>query len=173
MMHFFKFSFLFSVIAGSSLTFATPTSIQTADKIQPEKIAERSSNATAAKTKSYSEQDKLQLEHKIAEAKRQAEADAAKKAEAKKIASNTKKIIQQTILSNWQAPAESTGQKAHARITLTLSGSIQSIVINDVPNSAFKKSIEKSIRRSAPFELPENPDARRESQFISISFLSK
>ncbi|WP_257223684.1 TonB C-terminal domain-containing protein [Acinetobacter sp. YH12140] len=173
MMHFFKFSFLFSVIAGSSLTFATPTSIQTADKIQPEKIAERSSNATAAKTKSYSEQDKLQLEHKIAEAKRQAEADAAKKAEAKKIASNTKKIIQQTILSNWQAPAESTGQKANARITLTSFGSIQSIVILGAPNRAFKKSIEKAILSSAPFDLPENQDARLESRIISMPFLSK
>ena len=172
-MHLFKFSFLFPVIAGSSLAFASPADNSTATQIQPEKIAVSSANAPMATAKAKSEQYKREQEHKIAEAKRQVEADAAKKSEAKKIASNTKKMIQQTILNNWQAPAESAGQRSHARITLTPSGLIQSIVIRDTPNQEFKDSIEKAIRRSAPFELPDNPDARRESQVIYMSFHSK
>ncbi|WP_180034378.1 MULTISPECIES: TonB C-terminal domain-containing protein [unclassified Acinetobacter] len=172
-MYFFKFSFLFSVIAGSSLTFATPTSIQTAAQIPPKKVAVSSANAPMSTANVDSKQYRLEKGHKIAEAKRKAEASAEKKAEAKKIASNTKKIIQQTILSNWQAPAESTGQKSHTRITLTPSGSIQSIVIRDTLNQEFKDSIEKAIRRSAPFDLPDNPDALRESRLIYMSFHSK
>lgn len=172
-MHLFKFSFLFPVIAGSSLAFARQADNSTATQIQPEKIAVSSANAPMATAKAKSVQYQREQEHKIAEAKRKAEASEEKKAETITIASNTNRKLQQAILSNWQAPAESAGQRSHARITLTPSGLIQSIVISDTPNQAFKDSIEKAIRRSAPFELPENPDARRESQVIYMSFHSK
>jgi colicin import membrane protein len=172
-MHVFKFSFLFSVIAGSSLAFASPADNSTATQIQPEKIAVSSTNSPMASANAYPAQYRREQEHKIAEAKRLAEATAAKDAEAKTIASPVTRAISLKILRNWQAPEKTTGQKSHTRITLTPSGSIQSIVIRNTPNQEFKDSIEKAIRSAAPFELPENPDARRESQVIYMSFHSK
>jgi colicin import membrane protein len=172
-MHIFKFLLLFPVMAGSALTFASPADNSTATQIQPEKIATTSANAPMAAAKAYSEQYKRELEQKTATAKRAATAEASRKSEAKRLASEAKAKIKHLIFSHWEVPADSSEQKANARITLTSSGSIQSIVIGDAPNSAFKNSIEKAIRRSAPFELPENLDAQRESRFIYMSFQTK
>ena len=160
-------------MAGSALTFASPADNSTATQIQPEKIATTSANAPMAAAKAYSEQYKRELEQKTATAKRAATAEASRKSEAKRLASEAKAKIKHLIFSHWEVPADSSEQKANARITLTSSGSIQSIVIGDAPNSAFKNSIEKAIRRSAPFELPENLDAQRESRFIYMSFQTK
>ena len=128
---------------------------------------------TSAQAKSKSSEYRIKQDQQVATAKRAAEADIFRKSEAKKIASNTNRKIQQAILNNWQPPTNSTEQKARARITLTSSGSIQSILILDPTNPVFKDSIEKAILSSAPFELPENPDARRQSRLITITFLSK
>ncbi len=166
-MHIFKFLLLFPVMAGSALTFASPADNSTATQIQPEKIAVSSANAPMAAAKAYSEQYKRELEQKTATA------EASRKSEAKRLASEAKAKIKHLIFSHWEIPADSSEQKAHARIILTPSGSIQSIVISDAPNQAFKDSIEKAIHSAAPFELPENPDAQRESRFIYMSFQSK
>ena len=166
-MHIFKFLLLFPVMAGSALTFASPADNSTASQIQPEKIAVSSANAPMAAAKAYSEQYKRELEQKTATA------EASRKSEAKRLASEAKAKIKHLIFSHWEIPADSSEQKAHARIILTPSGSIQSIVISDAPNQAFKDSIEKAIHSAAPFELPENPDAQRESRFIYMSFQSK
>ncbi|UUS61671.1 MULTISPECIES: TonB C-terminal domain-containing protein [unclassified Acinetobacter] len=168
-----KFLFLFSVMAGSSSTLASPTDNPASTQIQPEKVAVSSANVPMTTAKAKSEQYKREREQTAATAKRTASAEASRKSQAKKLASGTKTEIKHLILSRWQAPADSTGQKANARITLTSFGSIQSIVILDAPNRAFKKSIEKAILSSAPFDLPENPDARRESRLIYMSFHSK
>lgn len=154
-------------MAGSALTFASPADNSTATQIQPEKIAVSSANAPMAAAKAYSEQYKRELEQKTATA------EASRKSEAKRLASEAKAKIKHLIFSHWEIPADSSEQKAHARIILTPSGSIQSIVISDAPNQAFKDSIEKAIHSAAPFELPENPDAQRESRFIYMSFQSK
>lgn len=173
-MHLLNFLLLFSVMAGcSSFCFANPTSFQSAAQNQPEKIAASSANAPMAAAKAYSEQYKRELEQKTATAKRAATAEASRKSEAKRLASEAKAEIKHLIFSHWEVPADSSEQKAHARIILTPSGSIQSIVISDAPNQAFKDSIEKAIHCAAPFELPENPDAQRESRFIYMSFQSK
>ena len=173
-MHIFKFLLLFPVMTGcSALTFASPADNPIATQIQPEKIAVSSANAPMAAAKAYSEQYKRELERKTATAKRAATAEAYRKSEAKRLASEAKAEIKHLIFSHWEIPADSSEQKAHARIILTPSGSIQSIVISDTPNQAFKGSIEKAIHSAAPFELPENPDAQRESRFIYMSFQSK
>lgn len=167
-MHIFKFLLLFPVMTGcSALTFASPADNPIATQIQPEKIAVSSANAPMAAAKAYSEQYKRELEQKTATA------EASRKSEAKRLASEAKAKIKHLIFSYWEIPADSSEQKAHARIILTPSGSIQSIVISDTPNQAFKGSIEKAIHSAAPFELPENPDAQRESRFIYMSFQSK
>lgn len=172
-MHLFKFFLLFPVMAGSALTFASPADNSTATQIQPDKIAASSTNSPMASAKAYSAQDRREHEQKVATAKRAATAEASHKSEAKRLASGAKTDIKHLILSHWEVPADSNEQKANARITLTSSGSIQSIAIMDAPNRAFKNSIEKAIRSSAPFKLPDNPDARRESQVIYMSFHSK
>ena len=127
------------------------------------------SAVTAAKAKAPNPSAELE----IATAKRAAEADAAKKAEAKKIASSSQREIQQKIFRSWQVPEGSAGLDARARIALTDTGNVQSIVVMDAPNAAFKNSIEKAVRQAAPFAMPEDRDARRAARLIHIRFAAK
>lgn len=124
---------------------------------------------TAAKAKAPNPSAELE----IATAKRAAEADAAKKAEAKKIASSSQREIQQKIFRSWQVPKGSAGLDARARIVLTDTGNVQSIVVMDAPNAAFKNSIEKAVRQAAPFAMPEDRDARHAARLIHIRFAAK
>lgn len=172
-MHIFKFLLLFPVMAGSALTFASPADNPTATQIQPEKIAVSSAHAPMATAKADSEQYRREKGYKIAEAKQKAEANAAKEAEAKTIASSSQREIQQKIFRSWQVPEGSAGLDARARIVLTDAGNVQSIVVMDAPNAAFKNSIEKAVRQAAPFAMPEDRDARRAARLIHIRFTAK
>ena len=169
-MHIFKFLLPFPVLLVSSFAYTNNALPQNTARVQDQIPAAEN---TSAQAKSKSSEYRIKQDQQVATAKRAAEADIFRKSEAKKIASNTNRKIQQAILNNWQPPTNSTEQKARARITLTSSGSIQSILILDPTNPVFKDSIEKAILSSAPFELPENPDARRQSRLITITFLSK
>ena len=169
-MHIFKFLLPFPVLMVSSFAYTNNALPQNTARVQDQIPAAEN---TSAQAKSKSSEYRVKQDQQVATAKRAAEADIFRKSEAKKIASNTNRKIQQAILNNWQPPTNSTEQKARARITLTSSGSIQSILILDPTNPVFKDSIEKAILSSAPFELPENPDARRQSRLITITFLSK
>ena len=142
-MHLFKFFLLFSVLAASPPTFAGQADNKNTAPIQSKAIALSPINLPTASAKAYSEQYRCEQNHKITEAKLQAEANAAKKSEAKSIASPTTRAISLKILRHWQAPPDSNGKKAHARIILTPSGSIQNISISDAQNQAFKDSIEE------------------------------
>lgn len=173
-MHLLSFLLLFSVMAScSSFSFANPTSFQSAAQNQPDKIAARSSNAVEARARVYSEQERAEYEQKRAEANQKAEERAAKKAEARAIASVAKHAISLKILGHWQAPPNSTGQEARARIILSPSGSVQKIVVSYASNQEFKDSIEKAVYSSAPFALPKHPDVQREARLIYMSFQSQ
>ena len=169
-MHIFKFLLPFPVLLVSSFAYTNNALPQNTARVQ-DQIPAAENTSTQAKSKSS--EYRIKQDQQVATAKRAAEADIFRKSEAKKIASNTNRKIQQAILNNWQPPTNSIEQKARARITLASSGSIQSILILDPTNPVFKDSIEKAILSSAPFELPENPDARRQSRLITITFLSK
>src|SRR5690606_30042204 len=78
-----------------------------------------------------------------AEAKERAEAEAResaaekarqeaanKKAESKRIASSAKRDFEQKIKGAWRMPIGSSGQKATARVTLSDSGSVTSVIVN-------------------------------------------
>mgnify|MGYP000420266325 CR=1 FL=1 len=122
---------------------------------------------TAAKAKAPNPSAELE----IATAKRAAEADAAKKAEAKKIASTAKKDFENKIKRVWDTPTDSAGKTATARITLTESGAVRSVIVSS-SDPDMKASIEAAIRAAAPYPMPSDPDARREAQNLTSTFRS-
>ena len=60
--------------------------------------------------------------------KQAAEEAAQKKAEAKQIASTAKRDFENKIKRAWDTPAGSTGKTATARVTLSDSGAVQSVI---------------------------------------------
>lgn len=163
-------------IAPCVFFIAAGTAAQTQQLHNAPAAAQETANAahdfpagTAAKAKTPDPSAEL----KRATAKRAAEADAAKKSEVKKIASGSQREIQQKIFRSWQVPEGSAGLEARARIVLTDTGNVQSIVVMDAPNAAFKNSIEKAVRQAAPFAMPEDRDARRAARLIHIRFAAK
>ena len=110
-------------------------------------------------------------EAKASSAKKAAEEAAQKKAEAKQIASTAKRDFESKIKRAWDTPTGSTGKSATARITLTESGAVRSIIVNS-SDPDMKASIEAAVRAAAPYPMPSDPDARREAQNLTSTFKS-
>ncbi|WP_081408331.1 cell envelope integrity protein TolA, partial [Acinetobacter baylyi] len=108
-----------------------------------------------------------------ASAAQKAEQEAAqKKAESRKIASSAKKDFEQKIYRAWNIPMGSTGKKATARVTLSDSGSVLSVVVNS-SDPDVKASVEAAVRSAAPYPMPSDADARREARTFTSSFTAK
>ena len=69
-------------------------------------------------------------------------------------------------------PSGSSGQKASARVTLTETGGVASVVVN-ASDPDVKASVEQAVRSAAPFPMPSDPDARREARSFTASFTVK
>ncbi len=110
-------------------------------------------------------------EAKASSAKKAAEEAAQKKAEAKKIASTAKKDFENKIRGAWDTPSDSAGKSATARVTLSESGSVRSVIVNS-SDPDMKASIEAAVRAAAPYPMPSDPDARREAQSFTSTFRS-
>ncbi len=95
-----------------------------------------------------------------------------KKAEAKRIASSAKRDFTNKIERAWNTPSGSSGKKASARVTLSDSGAVLSVVVN-ASDPDMKASIEAAVRSAAPYPMPSDPDARREARSFTSSFTSK
>lgn len=81
-----------------------------------------------------------------------------------------KKEYQLKIFKAWNVPANSAGTNARVRVLLTDKGEIDQIIfLNEVPKE-FKLSIERAIKKSIPFGLPENTDIRKMARNLSIRF---
>lgn len=81
-----------------------------------------------------------------------------------------KKDYQLKIFKAWDVPINSAGTNARVRVLLTDKGEIDQIIfLNEVPKE-FKLSIERAIKKSIPFTLPENTDVRKIARNLSISF---
>ena len=111
-------------------------------------------------------------EAKASSAKKAAEEAATKKAEAKRIASSAKKDFTNKIERAWNIPSGSSGKKASARVTLSDSGAVLSVVVN-ASDPDMKASIEAAVRSAAPYPMPSDPDARREARSFTSSFTSR
>jgi colicin import membrane protein len=57
----------------------------------------------------------------------------------------------------------SSGKKATARVTLTDSGAVASVIVN-ASDPDMKASVEAAVRSAAPYPMPSDPDARREAR---------
>jgi colicin import membrane protein len=110
-------------------------------------------------------------EAKSSSAKKAAEEAAQKKAEAKKIASTAKRDFENKIKRVWDTPTDSAGKTATARITLTESGAVRSVIVSS-SDPDMKASIEAAVRAAAPYPMPSDPDARREAQNLTSTFRS-
>lgn len=97
------------------------------------------------------------------------EAAATKKAEAKKIASSANRDFENKIKKAWIIPENASGQKATARVTLTDSGAVASVIVNS-SNPEIKSSLEQAIRSVAPFPMPSDPDAKAQARSFTASF---
>jgi colicin import membrane protein len=111
-------------------------------------------------------------EAKASAAKQAAEEAATKKAEAKKIASTAKRDFENKVRRAWDIPSGSSGQKATARVTLSDSGAVQSVIVNS-SDPDLKASVEAAVRAAAPYPMPSDPDARREARTFTSSFTAK
>ncbi|WP_017397523.1 cell envelope integrity protein TolA, partial [Acinetobacter junii] len=111
-------------------------------------------------------------EAKAASAKKAEQEAAQKKAEAKKIASTAKRDFTNKIERAWNVPTGSTGQKATARVTLSDSGAVLSVIVN-ANDPDVKASVEAAVRAAAPYPMPDDPDARREARSFTSSFTAK
>ena len=69
-------------------------------------------------------------------------------------------------------PANSSGQKATARVTLSDSGAVLSVIVNS-SDPDVKASVEAAVRAAAPYPMPDDPDARREARSFTSSFTAK
>jgi len=104
---------------------------------------------------------------------KKAEQEAAqKKADSKKIASTAKRDFTNKIERAWNVPSGSIGQKATARVTLSDSGAVLSVIVNS-SDPDVKASVEAAVRAAAPYPMPDDPDARREARSFTSSFTAK
>ncbi|NUG13320.1 TonB C-terminal domain-containing protein, partial [Acinetobacter seifertii] len=70
-------------------------------------------------------------------------------------------------------PSSSSGMSASVKVFLTDTGQIEQIIFLDKEDPKFKSSIEKAIWRSSPFNLPTNPEVRKQARKFNIKFISK
>lgn len=69
-------------------------------------------------------------------------------------------------------PLDSSGQKATARVTLTDSGGVASVIVT-ASDPDVKASVEQAVRSAAPYPMPSDPDARREAKSFTSTFTVK
>lgn len=81
-----------------------------------------------------------------------------------------KKEYQLKIFKAWDVPPNSAGTSARVRVLLTDKGEINQIIFLNEVSKEFKLSIERAIKKSIPFTLPENTDIRKIARNLSISF---
>lgn len=98
--------------------------------------------------------------------------EANKKAESRKTASSAKRDFDNKIKRAWLVPPNSSGQKATARVTLSDSGAVTSVIVN-ASDPDVKASVEQAVRSAAPYPMPSDPDARREARSFTSSFTMK
>lgn len=84
-----------------------------------------------------------------------------------------KKQYQKKIYKLWEIPKSSTGMSASVKIFLSDRGEIEQIIFLDKEEQKFKTSIEKAIWRASPFDLPSNPEARKQARKFNIKFQVK
>ena len=113
-----------------------------------------------------------QEEARASSAKQAAEEAAQKKAEAKQIASTAKRDFENKIKRAWDTPAGSTGKTATARVTLSDSGAVRSVIVSS-SDPDMKASVEAAVRSAAPYPMPSDPEARRQAQSFTSSFTAK
>lgn len=81
-----------------------------------------------------------------------------------------KKQYQLKIFKAWDVPPNSAGTSARVRVLLTDKGEVNQIIFLNEVSKEFKLSIERAIKKSIPFTLPENTDVRKIARNLSISF---
>ncbi|MGU3310471.1 energy transducer TonB [Acinetobacter sp. M5A5_2a] len=81
-----------------------------------------------------------------------------------------KKEYQLKIFKAWDVPPNSAGTSARVRVLLTDKGEVNQIIFLNEVSKEFKLSIERAIKKSIPFTLPENTDVRKIARNLSISF---
>lgn len=84
-----------------------------------------------------------------------------------------KKQYQKKIYKLWEIPKSSTGMSASVKIFLSDRGEIEQIIFLDKEEQKFKTSIEKAIWRASPFDLPSNPEARKQARKFNMKFQVK
>ncbi|MDQ9035618.1 MULTISPECIES: TonB C-terminal domain-containing protein [Acinetobacter] len=84
-----------------------------------------------------------------------------------------KQQYQKKIFRTWDVPSSSSGMSASVKVFLTDTGQIEQIIFLDKEDLKFKSSIEKAIWRSSPFNLPSNPEVRKQARKFNIKFISK
>ncbi|MGV2453698.1 energy transducer TonB [Acinetobacter genomosp. 33YU] len=84
-----------------------------------------------------------------------------------------KQQYQKKIFRTWDVPSSSSGMSASVKVFLTDTGQIEQIIFLDKEDPKFKSSIEKAIWRSSPFNLPSNPEVRKQARKFNIKFISK
>ncbi|MGK8804436.1 cell envelope integrity protein TolA [Acinetobacter seifertii] len=84
-----------------------------------------------------------------------------------------KQQYQKKIFRTWDVPSFSSGMSASVKVFLTDTGQIEQIIFLDKEDPKFKSSIEKAIWRSSPFNLPSNPEVRKQARKFNIKFISK
>lgn len=84
-----------------------------------------------------------------------------------------KKQYQKKIYKLWEIPKSSTGMSASVKVFLTDTGEIEQIIFLDKEEQKFKTSIEKAIWRASPFDLPSNPEARKQARKFNMKFRVK
>ena len=73
--------------------------------------------------------------------------------------------------SAWRKPAGCDGNSAKARISLTTSGQIASVVITKSSgNDDCDASIRAAIEQAAPYDMPDDPEARKLAQRLEPTF---
>ena len=105
-------------------------------------------------------------------AKAEAKADHEEAKRKAEIHTNTKRDFTNKIHAAWRMPAGSTGQKASARITLSDSGQVTSVVVNST-DPDVKASVADAIRAAAPFPMPSDPEVRKLVRNVTANFTVK
>ncbi len=141
-------------------------------EVQEKANAEAKRKAEAQEKANAEAKRKAEEEARLSAAKKASEEAANKKSESKKIASSAKKDFEDKIRRAWNRPSGSAGQKATARVTLSDSGAVLSVVVN-ASDPDMKASIEAAVRAAAPYPMPADPDARRQAKSFSSTFISQ
>jgi colicin import membrane protein len=144
-----------------------------ADAAAKAKAKAQADAAAKAKAQADAEaKERAEAEAKASAAKKAAQEAAEKKAEAKRIASTAKRDFENKVKRAWNPPASASGQKASARVTLSDSGAVLSVVVN-ASDPDMKASVEAAVRSAAPYPMPSDPDARREARIFTSSFTAQ